>query len=651
MNSSEVDRSGEPPSATDEESVPFTLRGAGLVLVTVVGLALTIFHLVTGYFGALPNILQRAPHVGLALVLAFAVFSIRGSRRAETRIPLYDWALILITLTSSTYVILIYDRIMGFDYRPTTLDLVMGGAMVLLVLEAARRVIGLLFPMLAVGTLLYAYFGPHFPGIWAHRGVPLDLIIEVLYTSTRGLWGMVTGISATVIAMFVIFGATLLTTGGGRTFMDISAWLSGRTTGGAAKVATIASSLFGAVSGSAAANVATTGTFTIPLMKRLGYRREFAAGVESVASTGGQLMPPIMGAGAFIMAELLAIPYLEVMVAGIVPAVLYYGGVFAAIHFESHRLRYLPIPEEQIPAAAEFMQWRRSAPLFVPLALLVGLLVQGYTPVTCAFWAIIATIALYLVTAPRLAVLKERLQGIYRSLIFASRGLIMIATLIAAAQIVLSMIALTGVGVKFSGLIMSVGESEILLSLVLAMIVAMILGMGLPTAAAYLLAAAVVAPALIRLGIEPLGAHLFVFYFAIVAGLTPPVCGTVFIAASMAESNWVKTAWVSLRLAMPAFIVPYMFVINPSLILVGSPEQIAVAVVTAMIGVIAMAAAAMGYFLQEMRWWERVLLLAVALLLIKSGWQTDVSGVVILAAVITWQRRGRRMTKRLEVIR
>ena len=639
------------PSIKEEDGKKVSLSGWSLILMTVLGTGLSLFHLYTGFFGALPNLLQRAPHVGVSLALAFALFDVHGGWRRTHRIPFYDLVLMVITLVTSAFIVMSYNRIMDLDYRPSNLDLWMGGILTVIVLEAARRVVGKLFSFLAVLTLLYAYFGAYFPGVWVHRGIPLDLMIEVLYTSTRGLWGLITGISATIIAMFVIFGAVLLRTRGGQTFMDLSIWLSGRSVGGAAKVATIASSLFGTVSGSAAANVATTGTFTIPLMKRLGYRAEFAAGVESVASTGGQLMPPIMGAGAFIMAELLGIHYLTIMVAGLIPALLYYCGAFAAIHFEASRVGYGRLPEEQIPKASSFIGWRQSLPLFIPLTILMYLLVNGYTPVTCAFWAVLATMVLHLATAPSLSALKGRCLDLFHALRSAGQGMVMVATLIVAAQIILAMISLTGVGVKFSGLILALGEKSLILSLVMAMVVSLILGMGLPTAAAYLLAAAVVAPALSRLGLEPIVAHFFVFYFAIVAGLTPPVCGTVFIASSMAQANWVHTAWVSLRLALPAFIVPFMFALNPSLLLIGDPWRVALAVATASIGVIALAASAMGYMLTDLALWVRLILLGNAILLIFPGWQTDVIGAIVLAAIIFCQRRNVKAAPTITAVR
>lgn len=604
--------------------------------VPAVALALATFHLYTGAFGALPNVQQRAPHVGLCLILALLLFS-PGRRLDDSRIALAVDALLMATvLITCGWVVIEYDRIMSIGFFPTAFDTWLGVALTLVLLEVTRRVVGWLFPLLAVSLLAYAYFGPLFPGAWAHRGLSLELISEVLYSTDRGIWGLVTGVSATVIAMFVIFGGVLLKTGGGQTFMDLALFISGRFTGGGAKVATVASSLFGTVSGSAAANVATTGTFTIAMMRKLGYRRSFAGAVEAVASSGGQIMPPIMGAGAFIMAELLGVPYMEVALAALIPAILYFTSCFAAIHFESRRRGYGTVDKSDVPSPHTFLHWRRSLPVFGPLTLLISLLIMGYTPATGAFWATVALMTAYLILGME-ETFTGRLRMLLDGLILAGRGLVVVAILIACSQIILAMIAGTGVGVKFSALIISLGQDHLLLSLILAMGIAMVLGMGLPTSAAYILAAAVVAPALVRLDLLPMQAHLFVFYYAILSGITPPLCATVFIAAAMAEANWLKTALLALRLALAAFIVPFLLVYHPELILIGDPIHIATASVTGFVGTIALAAATIGWLVGPAGWVLRLLLAGAAIALIWPGLESDVLGLVILASCFALQ--------------
>ncbi|WP_162906764.1 TRAP transporter permease [Algihabitans albus] len=600
-----------------------------LPTIPAVALALACFHLYTGAFGAFPNIQQRAPHVGLCLVLALLLFA--PARRLDgSRIALaVDGLLIAAVLVTCGWVVVQYDRIMSIGFFPLAADTWLGVALTLVLLEVTRRVVGWLFPLLAVAFVAYAYFGPLFPGAWAHRGLSLELISEVLYSTDRGIWGLVTGVSATVIAMFVIFGGILLKTGGGQTFMDLALYLSGRFTGGGAKVATVASSLFGTVSGSAAANVATTGTFTIAMMRKLGYRRSFAGAVEAVASSGGQIMPPIMGAGAFIMAELLGVSYMEVALAAVIPAILYFTSCFAAIHFEARRCGYGTVDRKDVPSPRTFLHWRRSLPVFGPLALLISLLVMGYTPATGAFWATTALMAAYLALGTE-ETFAGRLRMLLDGLILAGRGLVVVAILIACSQIILAMIAGTGVGVKFSALIISLAQDHLLLSLVLAMGIAMVLGMGLPTSAAYILAAAVVAPALIRLDLLPMQAHLFVFYYAILSGITPPLCATVFIAAAMAEANWFKTALLALRLALAAFIVPFLLVYHPELILVGDPLDIIMAAVTGFVGTVALAASTIGWLVGPAGWSLRLVLAGAAIALIWPGLQSDALGLLLL---------------------
>jgi TRAP transporter 4TM/12TM fusion protein len=605
-------------------------------LIVWLSVVLVGFHLYTSAFGSFPDLIQRSVHVGLALMLAFCLYGFRRDDLRQSALRGIDVFLLLAVCAFTVHILFSYDRMMGFTFRMTTLDYVLGVIAVVLVLEGCRRVIGWTIPVLGMLGLVYAVLGPYLPDPLAHRGLDPKLVIEVLYMSTRGLYGMVTGISATVIAIFVIYGAVLLRTGGGQTFMDLAIILGGRSVGGGAKVATIASAFFGSVSGSAAANVATTGAFTIPLMKRLGYRPAFAGAVEAVASTGGQVMPPIMGAGAFIMAELLGISYLTIMTAALIPAALYFIGCLAGIHFESKRLGYKPVESHQLPKLREVFTVRRAGPVFLSLTLLIGMLVQGYSPGFAAFAATAILVVFFLLGARDKTGLVSRLKDLKSGFVDAGIGLVAIAVLIAGAQILLAMISTTGLGVSLTAGIIGMGDSSLFISLLLAMLIAMLLGTGLPTAAAYLLAAAVVAPALIKLGVEPLGAHMFIFYFSILAGLTPPLCATVFISASMAKANWVPTSLYAIRLSVVAFLIPFAFVFHPAILLQGSPWQIAVFGLTGMLGVVIIGAALAGYLLRPLRGIERGVLLVAAILLISPGWVLPMIGLFILCAAIVW---------------
>ncbi|ETX30841.1 TRAP transporter permease [Roseivivax isoporae] len=623
---------------TDTPRAALRVRRGGIVALSGVMVA---FHLYTGAFGAFPDLIQRAAHVGGTLMLAFLLFGADRDSARERPLGVLDGLLILGAALGTAHVILSYDRVMGFTFRMTEADFILAIVTTALVLEGCRRVIGLTIPLLGLAGLAYALLGPHLPQAVAHRGLDPRLAAEVLYLSNRGLYGMVTGISANVIALFVIYGVFLLRTGGGQTFMDIAMRIGGRSTGGGAKVATISSAMFGSVSGSAAANVATTGAFTIPLMTRLGYRPAFAAAVEAVASTGGQIMPPIMGAGAFIMAELLGVPYLTIMAAGLIPAILYFAGCLAGIHFESRRLGYRPVNPAEMPRLSDTLTLRGAGPVLASLVALIGLMVQGYSPALAAFWAVVLLVGFYLLAATSVADLRDKLSGLGRTVVEAGVGLVAIAVLIAGAQILLAMISTTGLGVSFTSAIITLGEANLMVSLLLAMLVAMLLGTGLPTAAAYLLAAAVVAPALVRLGVEPLNAHFFIFYFSIIAGLTPPLCATVFIAATMARTDWLPTSLLAVRLALVAFLIPFIFVFHPEILMSGHPAAIGFYAGTGLLGVVVIGAAMAGFLFHPLTWPERLLLIAAALLLIAPGLAAAATGaaLLVLTSIRHWRRR------------
>jgi TRAP transporter 4TM/12TM fusion protein len=606
-------------------------------MVSLRAIGYALFHLYAAVMGPLPNIVQRSFHVSGILALLY-LMSLQKERTNIFKGSL-DFILMCSAIGSSIYIYINFERILQPMFTPGPLDMLFASLLVVAILESARRLIGLFIPALAVLLIVYAYFGDWFPGMWKHGGVSIEYIAQVIYFSTRGIWGVITEVSSSVIIIFVIFGSVLFASGGGNTFMDLASWLTADSKGGAAKVATVASSLFGTINGSAAANVATTGSFTIPMMKRLGYKPEFAAGVESSASSGGQIMPPIMGAGAFIMAELLAIPYKEVMFAAIIPSVLFYFGVMTAIHFEAGKNNYRGLPREQIPKLMDILHWSKSLTVFLPIGVLMYYFLNGYTPAGSAFRAIAVLAVLYLLTD--LKDIKNRIIVLFKGLEQSSKDMLSVVVLIAAAQIILSMLTLTGIGVKFVQIIIGIGHSHILLAGFCAMIATMILGMGLPTVAAYLLAAAVIAPALVRLGTQPVAAHFFVFFYAIFAGITPPICGTVYVGAAIAKADWIKTAWVAMRLSVAAFIVPFMFLLSPALLLVGTVPEIAWSTATSTLGVFALAAGGMGYYLTETKLYERLFLVAAGIVLIEPHLITDIVGISLFAAVtaIQWFRK------------
>ena len=619
-----------------DEAVARSLEGPGAVAATAIALLFSAFQLFTAYAGAFPDLIQRSTHMAFAIVLGFLMYS-ATSKSPRSRPSVVDLLCMIMGLLVCVYAALNYDRIMMNPGISNRWDLVLGIIATILVLEVTRRILNWILPAIALLTILYAFSGPYLPDALAHRGFSVDYILETLYMSTSGLWGTVTGVSATVVAGFLIFGSVLFYTGGGEIFVDLAKAIAGRSYGGPAKVSCISSALFGTISGSAVANVVVDGVFNIPLMKRLKYRAEFAAAVEATASTGGQLVPPVMGAGAFIMAELTSSPYLKIAFAATIPALLYYVGVASSVHFEARKSGLERIPKELIPAFGRTLP--KSAPLFVPIAFLIYLLIQGYDPTTSVFWATVASVGLYFITARSVDRLKERIRNLVSALEAGGKAMILVACLCACAQIVIGMFNLAGLGIRISEAVIGLSAGSKFLGLFFTMIVCIVLGMGLPTTAAYVLAASVTGPALTKLGLSPVAAHLFVFYFAIISAITPPVCAAVFAASAIAKSNWLPTGWLAVRMGMGGFMAPFLFAYCPPLLLMGSPLEIIWNSLVSALGVMAMAGAVMGYFGDRCKWYESLALAIGALFLLKPGLITDLIGLGTVFSIYIFQKR------------
>ena len=624
-------------------------EGIWKVVLSVVSVTFVLFHIYTGFAGPLPNLEQRAVHVGFALILTFSLM--RPSRRKGdgSWFSVFlgmDIIFIIMTIISCGYILFNYNWIMEHAAESTNIQLFLGTVALILALEAGRRTIGITFPILTLLFLLYALFGQYIPDIpligdylsyWGHRGFSMKHIIQVMYLSDKGLWGFVTGVSSTIVAIFIIFGGFLLSTGAGDTFMDLAARLTGKSMGGAAKVSVVVSAFFGMLSGSAVANTATTGNFTIPLMKRLRYGNEFAAGVEATASAGGQITPPIMGSAAFLMAELLEMTYIKVAICAIIPAYLFFISVFFAIHFESARRNLKSVPKDHIKPLGEILKPSRSITLLIPVILLITLMLQGRTPETSAFWSIAVLSILYLFSTFKASEIKKRLFRLIAGMDTVGRSLIKVVPLLVCANIIVSLITLTGIGVNISEVIIGLSGSHSYLALGLAAIVALMLGMGVPTPAAYLLGAAVVAPSLTSMGFEPIASHMFVLYFAILSVLTPPVCPGVYVAAGIANADWLKTAWVAIRLAIVKYILPFMFILNTSLLMLGPTSKIIWSVATATMGVYMIAAGTMGFLLENLRIVMRLALIAGSLLCFTSNAINVFIGVTLGGCVFAYQ--------------
>lgn len=599
-----------------------------------VAIAFTAFQLYTGAFGLFPALQQRAIHILFGFALTLLLVAPAKTARPQNKVPWWDIILILLVIASSFNAYLRYEWWVFHLTESSTLDLFLGAVLVILVIETGRRMTGWVFPMLTAAALIYAFVGPYIPGTFGHRGFSIVFVIQQLYQGTNGVFGFVTGLSATMIAMFFIFVALLLFTGGGRTFIDLAMMIAGRFRGGPALVAVLASSLFAMISGGPSTNVAATGSFTIPMMKGLGYKPHFAGAVEATASTGGQITPPVMGAGAFVMAELLGIPYVQVAIAAIIPAFLYYAAVFSSVRLEALKENLAPVPSDQIPKVREVLTWKRLGPLFLPVGALVTLLLQGFTEVTSALIASVIAALLFFFTDFSPSGMKQRAKKLLQGMRDAGISLIHIVPLLVCANIVVTLIGLTGVGVKLSGLVTQLAGDSVLIALIIAAVVAMVMGMGLPTVASYVIAVAIIGPVLTTLGVLPIAANMFIFFFAILSNITPPVCLAVYIAAGIAQASWLKVAAVALRLALVAYFIPFFFVFQPALLAQGDIASIPLPLLTAITGAVFLGVGLTGYFTFRLGVISRVPIVVGAGLMLVPQWQTDLIGIGLIAVTL-----------------
>jgi TRAP transporter 4TM/12TM fusion protein len=584
-----------------------------------VGLALVAFTLITAVRGPLPNMQQRAVHLGLAVIITFAFYPSSGTRwgRALNRklTTAVDVILQLAGAVTAGYVVLYFDRFLRNPIDWSTTDITMGAVAIAVICWAAWRTIGPWVPALALLTLLYAVLGEHLPDPLSHGGVPFDVAVHTIYMTTVGIWGTLLDISATVIAVLLVFGALLLATGGVDTLVGIGRFLSGRAYGGAGYVAITASSLFGMVTGSPTANAATTGAFTIPMMKRTGVKAGFAAGLEAAASSGSQLVPPILGAGAFIMAELLGIPYLEVAVAAILPAILYYLAVFVmyGIGVRGMDLRETDMTTGDGPQLNP-LGLASVAQFVLPVAALILAISRGYTPTTAGILAIAVAVAIWLVASAYRRNLRAGLGSLLEGAEASIRPIVLIATILGSVSIFVASINMSGLGIRISSLILGFGGSNPTGILLAGMLVAIVLGLGIPTVGAYVIGAAVVVPPLIQFGIDPIVAHFFVFYYAVFADVTPPLCPIVNVTAAQADAPWGETALHAMTLAIGGFLLPFLFVLYPELLLTGSVDvEAVIGFVLAAAVVLMTGIALLGYFYSPLTKPERTLLGAVGI--------------------------------------
>ncbi len=671
------------PDAFDETGIKRELTGFAAKLVAAVALAFSAYQLVIAGFSPLSSLPTRSIHVGFLLALAFLIHPI-GKRADRTRIASYDALLAALGFALALYHLVFEADLVQRSGDPSTADLVVGVLFIVLVFEGARRVLGIALPLICGIFLAYGLFGQYLPSVLAHRGYGFDQIVSQLFLGSEGLFGIPTLVSATYIFLFILFGSFLEHAGMINLFNSIALGFVGHARGGPAKVAVISSGMMGTISGSGVANVLTVGQFTIPLMKRFGYTSVFAGAVEATASMGGQIMPPVMGAVAFIMAETLNVPYVTIVKAAVVPAFLYYATAFWMVHLEAGRAGLMGLPRDQCPNPWRAI--REKWYLMVPLAVLVFMLFDGFTPMfsgivglaltamlilgvgiasgfgstifrvvfwvllgaaTAAFfrygiWPIIAAIGILVVINLLMRGGRATLAVMRGSLIDGAKQAVTVGIACAIVGVIIGVLTLTGAASNFAEFVLDVGAKSLFLSLLLTMIVCLILGMGIPTIPNYIITSAIAAPALLKLGVPLIVSHMFVFYFGIMADLTPPVALAAFAAASIAKASPMKIGWKATHIAIAGFVIPYMAVYDPALMLQvgasGKVELLAVVYVVfkTVVAIGLWGAAAIGYLRGRLNWAERIFAFAAASLLVAAVPWTDEVGFVGSTLFIAW---------------
>lgn len=631
-------------------------------IVSILLVSLSIFHYYTAGFGLLRESTHRGVHLAFVLSLIFLVFGFnKRSYKREPKstwlspggIPLFDWLIALALALTVLYIPYIFEELAFKVGNPDKIDVFMGTILIVGLLEGTRRAMGWPLPIIAIVFMIYAMFGQEFPGLLKHAGNNWSQIVNHLYLTSQGVYGVAIGVVATYVFHFVLFGVLATRIGLGQLFLDVASAIAGRYAGGPAKVSVFGSAMFGMLSGSSIANAVTVGSLTIPAMIRVGYPRHFAAGVEAASSTGGQITPPIMGAAAFLMIEFLNIPYRDIALAATFPAFLYFFGMFMQVHFEAKRQNLRGLTEEEMPKLKE--SFRKRWPTLIPLVVLIGVLVSGRTPYLAAFAGITACIVVGLLNP----VQRLRWRDLYDAFETGAKYALAVGAAAGTVGIVIGVVTLTGVGFKVSFIVIAASQAiagaaasvlpdflvniqtlTLIAALAITGLVCILMGCGIPTTANYIIMVAVAAPTLVQLGVQPLAAHMFVFYFGILADLTPPVALAAYAAAGMAGSDPFKTGNTAFMLGISKLLVPFVFIFSPSLLLVLNGftwEEFFITLSGAIIGLVFLSAAFSGYFLTHMKAWERWIFALAALLFIAPGWQSGLAGLVLALPVVLSQ--------------
>ncbi len=650
VNMNEMINKSAKEERTDEKLFLEKLEGgkrelSGWQYWVIAALAITasFFHLYTAAFGLFFAMKQRAIHWMLMGTIIFLLYP-ASRKRPRDSIDLWDWAFAGLLIFGCLNILLNWDAITMREGAAISSDVVIGIMMTILVIEATRRTVGWPLPIVAIVAILYAIFGPWLPGMLQHPSFPVSELAPYMYLRTDGIFGVPLGVSATFIFLFVLFGAVLNISGAGKFFIDLAFALTGRSRGGPAKAAVVASALMGSVSGSSVANTVTTGSFTIPLMKSAGYPAHFAGAVEAAASTGGQIMPPVMGAAAFVMAQFLGVSYWSIVVAAAIPACLYFFSIFAMVHFRAGKEGILGIPKEELPVAREIL--KKGWHLLLPVITLIVFLALGYSAMKAVFWSIILLILTSWI-GPRENHMTPK--KITQSFIEGGTAAVEVAAACACSGIIIGVVGITGLGLAFTSFIIDLSHGILFLALLLTMVASIILGMGLPTTAKYIILSTLAAPAIHKMGVPMIAAHLFILYFGVIADITPPVALAAYAGAGIAKANAMRTGFAALGLALAGFIVPFMFVYNQALLFQGPIWEVALSSGTAILGVIALAAGVQGFYMKNLNVIERIVLFAVAFALINPGIVTDAIGLAVLGSMMFFQTRKSGVDKKTEM--
>ncbi len=615
------------------------LKGYWIIPILIGSGGLFIFHMYTGWFGAYFSLIQRSIHFMFILIITFSLFAWSEKSRRD-KIQWYDFIFIGLAILLCFYILINIHELVWRAGSPNQIDVILGVILIIITLEATRRAVGKPLMLVAIFFLLYALvLGPYMPGRFAHGTFSIRRVAYYLYLTDAGIFGTPLGVSANFVYLFILFGSILNKTGAGQFFIDFATALTGYTRGGPAKAAVVSSGMMGTISGSSTANTVTTGSFTIPLMKSVGYSSVFAGAVEPVASTGGQIMPPVMGAAAFIMAEFLGVPYIEVVKAAIFPAIFYYLALFMAVDFRAARIGLVGLPKDKLPSLIKTLKigWILLAPIFI----LIYLLINGYSPQKSVVSSIVVLLAISMINVKTRMTPKKLMEA----LVDAGIASTTVAVACAAAGIIVGITTMSGLGLKFTGIVFDLSQGILPIALFLASISSLVLGMGVPTTANYVIMATLIAPALIRLMVEnsPLIIpHLFVFYYGILADITPPVMLAVFAGAAIARAPALKVGVESMKLALPGYILPFMFVYHPEIIAWNfMPDLNIVRLIYGIIMAICMsigfAGATQGYFLRKTSQIERILLFIGSFCVIPSQLYLNLLGIGIIILVIVLQ--------------